>query len=127
MRVSQTLQLSFTDSANAISKTVSLPDTQASSRINMLLPSRRTERAAAEVAEEVAEAVEAEGAGAVVVVESGREVAPMVVLTFPTLLGSTPHPRINNSMALRALRSIRLAEGRRMMTNLPILSAELRL
>jgi hypothetical protein len=41
----------------------------------MLLPSRRTER---EAAEEAAEA------GAVVVVEAAREVAPMVVLTFPT-------------------------------------------
>jgi hypothetical protein len=47
----------------------------------MLLPSRRTERGAAE---EVAEAGEAEAAGAVVVVEAAREVAPMVVLTFPT-------------------------------------------
>jgi hypothetical protein len=46
----------------------------------MLLPSRRTEKAAAEVAE----AVQAGEAGAVMVVEAGREVAPMVVLTFPT-------------------------------------------
>jgi hypothetical protein len=45
---------------------------KASSRNNMLLPSRRTERAAAAVAEEAAEAGEAEAAGAVVVVEAGR-------------------------------------------------------
>jgi hypothetical protein len=44
----------------------------------MLLPSRRTERGAAE------EAGEVEAAGAVVVVEAGREVAPMVVWTFLT-------------------------------------------
>ena len=50
----------------------------------MLLPSRRTEKAAAEVAEAVAEAGEAEAAGAVVVVEAGKEVAPTVVSTFPT-------------------------------------------
>jgi hypothetical protein len=51
----------------------------------MLLPSRRTESGAAqEAAEEVAEAGEAEAAGAVVVVEAASEVAPMVVLTFPT-------------------------------------------
>jgi hypothetical protein len=95
-RVSQTLQSSFTDSANAISETVLLvfPDTQgcsraspilltrlaklsclcsrtrkASSRNGILLPSRRTERGAAE---EVAEAGEAEAAGAVVVVEAAR-------------------------------------------------------
>ena len=47
----------------------------------MLLPSRRTERGAAE---EVAEAGEVEATGAVVVVEAGREVAPMVVSIFPT-------------------------------------------
>jgi len=47
----------------------------------MLLPSRRTEKVAeevAEAAEEVAEAGEAKA------VEAAREIAPMVVLTFPT-------------------------------------------
>ena len=80
VRVSQTLQSSFTNSANAISEPVSLvfPDTQGKC---MLLPLRRTERGAAE---EAAEAGEAEAAGAVVVVEAAREVAPMLLLTFPT-------------------------------------------
>jgi hypothetical protein len=86
VRVSQTLQLSFTDSANAISETVLLvfPDTQGKFKkrhVASVLPSRRTERGAAE---EVAEAGEAEAAGTVVVVKAAREVAPMVVLTFPT-------------------------------------------
>jgi hypothetical protein len=40
--------------------------------------------AAEETAEEVAEAGEAEAAGAVVVVKAAREVGPTVVLTFPT-------------------------------------------
>jgi len=83
VRVSQALQSSFTDSANTLAKLNCLcsQTRQASSRNGMLLPSRRTERGAAE---EVAEAGEVEATGAVVVVEAGREVAPMVVWTFLT-------------------------------------------
>jgi hypothetical protein len=77
VRVSQTLQSSFTDSANTISKTVSLvfPDTQGKFKKRHVASVEKDGKGAAE---------EAEAAGAVVVVEAAREVAPMVVLTFLT-------------------------------------------
>jgi len=84
VRVSQTLQLSFTDSANAISETVSLvlPDTQGKLKKRHVASVEKDGKGGGGGAEEAAE--EVTEAGAVVVVEAAREVAPMVVLTFPT-------------------------------------------
>jgi hypothetical protein len=73
VRVSQTLQLSFTNSANAISETVLLvfPDTQGKFK----------KRHVASVEKD------GKGQGGQTVVEAAREVvAPMVVLTFPTCI-----------------------------------------